>query len=238
MWSYNNLAMDLYHALNRGVDKRTIFLDNQDYARFVHDMFEFNSTKPAVNSYRKNLDSMCDVGRRTLELEQVESRRPEDRIVDIHGWCLMRDHYHLLLSERIEHGISFFLKKLNGGYAKYFNERYIRTGALFQGRTKRKHIDSDAYFLHILNYIHFNPLDTLPSTQDWRSRKIEDGDIAKTHLLQYRWSSYLDYIGQRNFPSILTTSFFLDVFNNNYKNQADSYLHDIDTGKVQHLLLE
>lgn len=230
--------MNLYHALNRGVDKRTIFLDTQDYARFVHDMFEFNSTEPADSTFRRN---MSDVRRRSLESIVTDVRKNRDantRIVDIHGWCLMHNHYHLLLSERIENGISFFLKKLNGGYAKYFNERYKRTGTLFQGRTKRKNIDSDSYLLHILNYIHFNPLDTLENTHDWRSRKITDSATAQNHLLQYRWSSYLDYIGQRNFPSILTTSLFLDIFNNNYKNQADSYLRDIDTGKIQHLLLE
>ncbi len=227
--------MELYHALNRGVDKRTIFLDKQDYARFVHDMYEFNSTEPAFNSIRR---SMIDVGRRSSEQTGLYATPSGERIVDIHGWCLMHNHYHLLLSERIEHGISLFLKKLNGGYAKYFNERYKRTGALFQGRTKRKHVDEDSYLLHILNYIHFNPLDTLETTHDWRSRKINDSNVAQNHLLHYRWSSYLDYIGQKNFPSILTTSFFLDVFNDDYKNQSDSYLSDIETGKIQHLLLE
>ena len=225
--------MDLYHSLNRGVDKRTIFLDDRDYARFVHDMYEFNSTEPAINYSRRE---MSDVGRHSLE--QTILRRPEDRIVDIHGWCLMHNHYHLLLSERIEYGISLFLKKLNGGYAKYFNERYSRVGALFQGRTKRKHVDSDSYLLHILNYIHFNPLDILENTHDWRSRKIIDSNTAQNHLLQYKWSSYLDYIGQRNFPSILTTSFFQEVFNNDYKDQVNSYLRDIDTDGIQHLLLE
>ena len=225
--------MDLYHVLNRGVDKRTIFLDSQDYARFVHDMFEFNSTLPASNTFR----GMFDVGRRTFHGTEAKVRQSE-KIVDIHGWCLMGNHYHLLLSEKVEGGMSLFLKKLNGGYAKYFNERYKRDGALFQGRTKRILVDNDSYFLHILNYIHFNPLDTLTDTRDWRSRNIVDAETALRLLKEYRWSSYRDYIGIKNFPSILSTYLFQDVFDNNYKNQTENYLKDIDTITIKGFLLE
>ena len=73
----------------------------------------------------------------------------------------MGNHYHLLLSERREGGISDFMRKVNVGYAKFFNEKYKRTGTLFQGRTKKVLVDSDAHFLHILHYIHLNPLDLL-----------------------------------------------------------------------------
>ncbi len=228
--------MDLYHVLNRGVDKRTIFLDTQDYARFVHDMFEFNSTLPSNNTCRTE---MVDVRRQPSQgSSKIFNVTHGEKIVDIHGWCLMGNHYHLLLSERIEGGMSLFLKKLNGGYAKYFNERYQRTGALFQGRTKRILIDSEPYFLHILNYIHFNPLDMQEDTAEWRTKKIESVDIAITHLSSYRWSSYMDYIGKRNFPSILTTSLFQDVFSGNYQSQAEGYLRDISLNKIHGFLLE
>jgi putative transposase len=221
--------MDLYHALNRGVDKRTIFLDSQDYARFVHDMFEFNSTLPANNTRR---DPMVD----------IVSRPSAKKLVQIHGWCLMPNHYHLLLSECVEGGISLFLRKLNVGYAKYFNERYDRSGTLFQGRTKKILIDSDAYFLHILNYVHFNPLDMQEGTSDWRSKKINNVEATITYLKSYRWSSYLDYSGINNFPSVLTTSLFQGVFNNNYTRQAEKYLREIsletDIQSIKHLTFE
>lgn len=231
---YNSSSMNLYHVLNRGVDKRTIFLDNQDHARFVHDIFEFNSTEPAINSWRR---SMNDVGRHSL-IGRPKGQIRGERLVDIHGWCLMGNHYHLLLSERVEGGMSLFLKKLNGGYAKYFNERYERAGALFQGRTKRILVDTDAYFLHILNYVHFNPLDMLVSTQEWRLRKITKPDVALVHLKNYRWSSYRDYIGIKNFPSILTTTLFQGVFNNDYLGQVERYLGDISVDKIRYLMLE
>ena len=216
--------MDLYHALNRGVDKRTIFQDNQDYARFVHDMYEFNSTAPANNTHR---NSMVDLRSRPLE-----------KLVDIHGWCLLHNHYHLLLTERIEGGLVKFLRKLNVGYAKYFNDRYQRSGTLFQGRTKKILINDDSHFLHILNYIHFNALDMVDHSQDWRMRTITNHSGAMEHLSKYRWSSYQDYVGIKNFPSILTTSLFQEVFNHKYKEQVESYLRDIDMTPMQHLTLE
>ena len=149
----------------------------------------------------------------------------------------MGNHYHLLLSETVEGGLTLFLRKLNIGYAKYFNERYERTGTLFQGRTKKILIDNDAYFLHILNYIHLNPLDFLENASSWRKRRIKNTTQTLNHLAQYRWSSYLDYVGTRNFPSILTTSFFQEIFGN-YKKEIASYLKDIGKEADAHLWLE
>ena len=217
-----------YHALNRGVDKRTIFLDTQDYARFVHDMFEFNTTTPAANTHRSR-NHMFDLRSRTCGSE---------KLVDIHGWCLMHNHYHLLLTERAEHGISLFLRKLNVGYAKYFNERYKRSGTLFQGRTKKILMDNEAHFLHILNYIHFNPLDTYEAAHEWRTLQISNATGALEYLMGYKWSSYLDYIGTKNFPSILTTNVFQEVFNHKYKEQVVSYLQDIQNTDLDLRILE
>lgn len=217
--------MELWHALNRGVDKRIIFLDDQDRRRFIHNLFEFNNSTPANHTGRTMADFV---------------NRPSDRkrLVDIHGWCLMDNHYHLLLSECVESGLIQFLRKLNIGYAKYFNERHKRSGTLFQGRTKKILIDNDAHFLHILNYIHLNPLDMLEGATDWRQRKVLDANTAQDHLQNYRWSSYRDYIGKRNFPSILTTSLFQEVFENKYEQQLKEYLNDHEINEVKHLLLE
>src|SRR3990167_293898 len=197
--------MELYHVLNRGVDKRTIFMDTGDYARFVHDMYEFNDSKPTINSGRSFDPADAMIG-------FVNQSSDRTMIVDIHGWCLMKNHYHLLLSERVEGGMSLFLRKLNVGYAKYFNEKHKRSGYLFQGRTKKVLIEHDAQFNYILPYIHLNPLDYLKGAEGWRIRSkgkgIKSVKAALHYLENYRWSSYLDYCGKKNFPSILTTDFF------------------------------
>jgi putative transposase len=223
--------MELYHVLNRGVDKRTIFVDNQDNARFVHDLFEFNSPLPALNTSRHHADE--------LEMIDIVSRSSrENRLIDLHGWSLMGNHYHLLMSERVEGGLVQFIKKLNIGYAKYFNERYTRSGTLFQGRTKKVHIATDAHLLFILHYIHLNPLDLYSETASWRNGVLSDPEHALALLKSYKWSSFLDYTGNRNFPSILTTSFFNDIFSGDYAKDLIHFVHDMSMSSLGSLTLE
>lgn len=215
-------GMELWHVLNRGVEGRDLFLDTQDYARFVHNLYEFNDAAPANNLWRL-FDSSG-----TRDFVNPSFRQARKLLVDIHGWVLMKNHYHLLLSERVEGGISLFLRKMNIGYANYFNERYTRKGTLFQGRTKKILIEYEAHFLYILHYLHLNPLDYLEGAQEWRLRSesgIQSVEEALNHLDAYRWSSYLDYSGEKNFPSILTTSLFKDSLGN-YNDSLNGFLHD------------
>lgn len=232
--------MELYHALNRGVDGRDILMDTQDYARFVHDLYEFNDNTPAGNSYRtfpSNAVQMMD-----LRSPSFEGKKGRKQLVDIHGWVLMRNHYHLLLSERIEGGLSLFLRKLNVGYANYFNGKYERKGTLFQGRTKKILIERDAHFLYILHYLHLNPLDYFEENEGWRLREkggVRNTQKALEYLRDYRWSSYLDYIGVDNFPSLIITSLFKnkDVFVE-YEKEIAQYLRESEAEVPLKLRLE
>jgi len=211
--------MELYHVINKGVDGRDIFLDTQDYARFVHDLYEFNDTAPALEFHHAT-SRTANVGRTTSYIRK--------QLVDIHGWELMKNHYHLLLSERIEGGITLFLRKLSG-YARYFNERHKRRGTLFQGRTKKILVERQEHFLYILHYLHLNSLDYLPGAKKWRIRnKGAISDIAKTleYLKNYRWSSYPDYCGISNFPSILTKTLFDRALGKDYTSSLKEYLSD------------
>ncbi|MBI2610826.1 transposase [Candidatus Kaiserbacteria bacterium] len=219
--------MELYHVLNRGVEKRLIFLDEADRARFVHDLWEFNDTEDAKNVWYRVSQNK---GLRNHYIEK-------ERIVDLHGWCLMGNHYHLLISEKHDGGLTKFIRRLNVGYANYFNERYRRQGTLFQGRTRKVLISTDAHFLHILNYIHCNPLDFLKNAADWREHKIGSAAYALRYLSNYRWSSYLDYSGVRNFPSVLTTELFSDVFKD-YKKEISSFLLTNETKRLNGYQLE
>ena len=177
--------MEFFHVLNRGVDKRKIALDDYDRSRFIHDLFAFNDTKSSANF---------------LHHVRQQSRRPRKLLVYIHAFCLMQNHYHLLLSEVQRNGIPLFMKKLNMGYSKYFNKKYERTGALWQGKYKKVHIARDAHFMYIPYYIHLNPLDA--SMPQWREGKIRHPAAALRLLREYRWSSHLDYLGVKNFPSL------------------------------------
>lgn len=225
--------MELYHVLNRGVDKREIFLDDRDRIRFIHDLFEFNDTEAAGSTYY----SFLNPNKNIRDLRSPDFVQPRKQIVSIHGWCLMGNHYHMLLSEKVDGGITLFIRKLNIGYAKYFNEKHKRVGTLFQGRTKKILINSDGHFFHILNYIHLNPLDFVEEAAHWREQRIKSVGRALSHLNNYRWSSYLDYCGLKNFPSILYTGLFKSIFRN-YKQEITSYLKDIEVESIKHIWLE
>ncbi len=187
--------MELYHVVNRGVEQRDIFLDTRDYLRGVFDLFEFNDQE-WVNSAARFFTPPYN-----LELHAAERSRRAP-IVDLHAFCLMPNHYHLLVSERVDGGLPLFMKKLNMGYAKYFNERYQRSGALFQGKYKRVLVRREAHFSHLPLYIHLNPLDLL--APEWRQGNVGNPRRALDHLERYRWSSLPDYLGQKNFPSVTT----------------------------------
>lgn len=194
----------------RGVDGRTIFADDQDRVRFVHDLYEFNDTKPADIYTRtpaaRGALSSHDVGH---DMSYIPPKR--DRIVDLHGWKFMPNHTHLLLSERVANGLSLFLRKMRG-YGRYFNERHGRHGRLFD-TTKKVLIKQPAHFLYVLHYLHLNGLDDLPGAEGWRERDkgtIANVDAAIAHLKADKWSSIRDYCGEKNFPSILTTDLFAE----------------------------
>lgn len=198
-----------YHVMSRGVDKRTIFEEDRDYLRFIHDLFVFNDANPNCNAnirFNRN---------RHLESTDIASqyiiREPRDLIVDLHAFCIMSNHYHLLVSPIKENGLSQFLQKLNIGYAKYFNIKYERKGALFESRFKRIEINSEPHFIHLPYYIHSNPLNLFD--YGWRTREITDPQKAWEFLMNYRWSSHLDYAGKKNFPLVTRREFLTEIFN-------------------------
>lgn len=178
--------MEFWHLIGRGVEKRDVVLNDSERARFIHNLYVFNDANPTPNF---------------VVLDRHDNTRKRERLVDIHAFCLMKNHYHLLVSERVEGGISLFMQKLNMGYTKYFNERHERSGALWQGKYRKVLIERDAHFLYIPFYIHLNPLDYV--APEWREGNIKDVHKALESLLEYRWSSHLDYLGVRNFPSLL-----------------------------------
>jgi len=149
----------------------------------------------------------------------------------------MKNHYHLLLSEIEEGAITKFLMKLNVGYAKYFNKRYKRSGTLFQSRTKKILIAKDSHFLHILNYIHLNPLDYHRDFRNWREGKINNAAQALAYLNKYRWSSYQNYCDNTGFANITSTLFFKEVFQN-YPQQLKNYLATLEPEEIEPYTLE
>lgn len=102
------------------------------------------------------------------------------------------------------------MKKVNMGYSRYFNGKYNRTGTLFEGPYRRIIVKNEAHFIHLPYYIHANPLDLF--MPGWRERRITDYEKALRFLKKYRWSSHLDYLDKKNFPSVTQREFLLEFF--------------------------
>lgn len=174
-----------YHICNRGVDDRRIFLGYRDYNRFLELLNFFNVVESVTIRDCRLPSSVNYRGRESVQ----------HPLVAILCFCLMPNHFHLLLKQLQDGGIEKFLRKITTGYANYFNTINQRRGVVFQGRFKSVLIESDAQLLHISRYIHLNVLDLC--APEWREGKVENWEAAKKHLENYPWSSYPIFIGQK-----------------------------------------
>lgn len=136
---------EFFHVYNRGVDKRIIFEDKEDIQRFFKSMIEFNMVNPVGSLYQNSFRQLSG-----------PTPKSEDKLVNIIAYCLNPNHYHFILEQLVDGGISEFMKRLGGGYTNFFNNKNDRTGSLFQGRFKSVHIDSNEYLLHASAYVNLN----------------------------------------------------------------------------------
>lgn len=199
-----------HHVYNRGVEKRNIFLDEQDYRIFLYYLFIY-----------------------LLPLKEVLSKYPDLPIrlykTNLHGkvellsYCLMPNHFHFLLKQTTVDGISRLLKQLTNAYTLYFNQKYKRVGGLMQGNFKSVEVVTDELLLHVSRYIHLNPV----------SSEIVASPEA------YKWSSYQEYSQNVKFicNTNLILHFFptAETYLNFINDQTD-YARELE--KIKHLTLE
>lgn len=223
----------LYHIYNRGVEKRAIFLENGDYFRFIHNLYEFNDEIPAENLYYKRL------ALQSYEVEPRKLKRKQNLLVNIIAFCLMPNHFHLLLEQRCENGIVKFMQKLGTGYTMFFNKKYERVGGLFQGRFKAILLADEGHFLYMPHYIHLNPLELIMPNWKEKDEKINTKK-ALEFLENYRWSSYLDFIGKKNFPLLLAKNKINSLYDTGvvYKRSLQEWLNDHEAETLAAVLLD
>ncbi len=187
---------EFYHVYNRGNSKQNIFLDSADYKRFQDLLYLSNATESiSVRDARRN--GVYDVER-------------SDPIVAIGAYCLMPNHFHILVTPLVDSGVSIFMQKVSTGYAMYFNKRYTRTGSLFEGKFKAKHVSGDEYLKYLYAYIHLNPLKI--KHIDWKDRVQKEFSLLQ-HAGEYAYSSYQDYVRDaRNESMIISKEFFPEYF--------------------------
>lgn len=189
-----------YHVYNRGNNKQEIFHDEEDYFRFICLLFACNSTNNlrAFNFLRKDKSFFIREG---------------EPIVSIGAYVLMPNHFHILITQNKEGGISKFMQKVNTAYAMYYNQKYDHTGGLFEGKFKAIYADNDRYLKYLFSYIHLNPIKLIQ--KDWKEKGIKNEQKALNFLEEYKYSSFIDYNEEkRPQNSILNRDAFPDYFSN------------------------
>ncbi len=215
----------IYHIVNRGVDKRIIFADRQDYSRFTIALECYNSTEKvhlwALLGLSSPGYSQPDVLADNLRQWREKEHTP---IVEVLAFCLMPNHYHLLLREITEGGISEYMKKLGSGYTRYFNSRYKRSGALFGSKYKSVSVTSNEKLANVFVYIHTNPMDL--SGGGSRDNGVENIEKVRNYIYEYPWSSLGDYTGNPRFPYVVSTKFLTEALGPKSVQQelVDDYL--------------
>lgn len=191
---------EFYHIYNRGVDKRNIVSSNEDSDRFLQSILFFNSKKPIGSIYEKIFQDKHQLGGETAKL------------VNIVSYCLNPNHFHFILEQLIDGGISEFMKRLGGGYTWYFNNKYKRSGSLFQGVFKSVYVDKNEYLLHLNAYVNLN-------------NQVHQlgGETAK--LSRSSWGEYLGNKSHSFCSKEIIMSQFKNV--NEYKVFAEDSLKEI-----------
>lgn len=173
----NFIPGEYYHLYNRGNSKQNIFLDKKDKEHFLKLLYMCNSER-----------SICfrDTTRNSYSFDRLNT------LVFVGAFCLMLNHFHILVKEKDEGNISKFIQKVSTAYVMYFNKKYKRTGGLFEGKFKSQHVDNDRYLKYLFSYIHLNPVKLI--NPNWKKTGIKNIPVVKKYLKNYFYSSYLDYI--------------------------------------------
>lgn len=185
---------EYYHIYNRGNSKQVIFHDTADYERFVSLLYIANSTK----NFKVDRLSRQDL--------YIFDRGAQ--LVAIGAWTLMPNHFHILVTPSMENGVSKFMQKITTAYSMYYNQKYSRTGSLFEGKFKATHVVDDRYLKYLYAYIHLNALKLVdPNWKHNLSKKILQS------IANYRYSSYQDYVSdKRLFRTIISPVAFPEFF--------------------------
>ena len=205
---------EIYHITIRKIGDDLLFKNIDDYYRGIFSIYEFNNTKPITIQYQRKVRAKL---KKEKEIVVETDRGPSsiidrrDRLVDILTFCFMPNHMHLLIKQLKDNGITKFMSKLGTGYGGYFNRKYSQKGYVFQNRFSAVHIETEEQLMAVFAYIHINPISLIEPK--WKEKGIQNMEKIIEFLENYKWSSYLDYIGKKNFPSVTEREFMLKVVN-------------------------
>jgi len=211
----------IYHVINRGIASQPVFLSRNDYLRATEIISYYQNQNPPL---RYSFFLRLSPERKAEILNQLGSEKKF--LVEIIAYCLMPNHFHFLLKQTKENGISLFLSNITNSYTRYLNTKKERVGPLFQGKFKAIRIETEEQLLHLSRYIHLNPYSSC------LVKNLDD-------LFNYPYSSLSEYLNPKNL-SFCTKDTILENFKtNSYKqfvsDQAD-YQKRLE--EIKHLVLE
>lgn len=201
----------IYHICNRGVNKAPIFFSEEDYSRLFLTAVHYR-TKSSKFSDKRN-----DPGSEILEIAHMQPK------VQILAYCFMPNHFHFLIKQIVDGGVTWYMQHVINSYVHYVNTKYKRVGPLLQGRFRNVHVESDEQLLHVNRYIHLNPL---------VANIVSD-------LNDYHWSSYKNYVSGLD-DRLCDASSILQHFASR-ENYSKFVLDQVDYAreleKIKHFLL-
>lgn len=211
---------EFYHIFNRGVARAPTFISRTEHKQAMLTLSYYRYAKPPVSLARFKEFSQEERQQLLVSLQEAE------KLVEIMAFVLMPNHFHFLLKQNQDNGISKFASQFTNSYTRYFNTLNERVGPLFQGVFKSVHIETDEQLVHVSRYIHLNP--------------VVSNVIKEEDLLAYPWSSLSDYLG-----SGVSTQIFTDPVLAHFKNPQEyrRFIFDqIGYGKelerIKHLVVD
>lgn len=202
---------EIYHIYNRGINKQNIFLHKRDYS-YMLQILEYYSYLSSLLSYSKFKKIARYKRESTLQL----IKKDNIKIVDILAFCVMPNHFHLIVRQVVDGGICRFFGNIQNSYASYFNIKNKREGSLFQGRFKSVRVLDDEQLTHVVRYIHLNPLTSCI--------------VASIDLINYPWSSLPQYIN--GIPGLCETKTVMQ----NFSSPKEYLEHILDQADYQRQL--
>ncbi len=189
---------EYYHIFNRAVNKQVIFHDTSDYFRFLFLTLYFQSPIIFQQLGRKVKEFVQSRALDSVEEDEIIKKRR----VELVAFCIMPNHFHLIVKELDEGGIAAYMQRVLTSYSKYYNTKYEKSGHVFQGPYQAVHVEDNRQLLHLSAYIHRNPREI----SKWFNKEE-----------QYPWSSYQDFIGENRWGNLI----MLDIIIGQFKDKAE-----------------
>ncbi|TAL60906.1 MAG: hypothetical protein EPN88_15315 [Bacteroidetes bacterium] len=212
----------IYHIFNRGVERRVVFTNKREYDRMLRVMRYYRFAHVPMRYSR--FAELPDAEQFTILQKLSETAILEVKIL---AYCLMPNHFHLILKQENTEGISRYVSNISNSYSKYFNTKHHRIGPLFQGAFKAIWIETDEQLVHLSRYIHLNPITSFL--------------VKEKNLDMHIWSSLPEYLSTESKNILSDPSIILGIYGS--KSKYKDFVHDQiqyaqQLEKIKHLMIE